>query len=135
MFCKQRFPLILGVGMILGLLVGCQMLARGPSDEEQIRALTNKFVQAGNNQDLDSFMSCFSEDFEGANDEDKKAIGDIFEYVFTMDAEFDATDIAVGLAEDGKSAEVGDVDILETPYALLLKKEGGTWLVSGYRQS
>jgi len=111
------------------------MLARGPSDEEQIRALTNKFVEAGNNQDLESLMSCFTEDFEGANGEDKKAIGEIFEYIFTMDAEFDATDIAVDLAEDGNSAEVGDLDILETPYALLLKKEGGTWLISGYRQS
>jgi hypothetical protein len=135
MIFKQRFPLILGVGMVLGLVVGCQMLARGPSDEEQIRAITNKFVEAGNNQDLESLMSCFTEDFEGANGEDKVAMGEILEYVFTMDAGFDATNIVVDLAEDGKSAEVGNVDIMETPYALLLKKEGGTWLVSGYRQS
>ena len=134
---RRGFPLILGVGLTLGLLVGCQMLARGPSDEEQIRALTNKFVEAGNNRDLESLMSCFSEDFEGANGEDKEAIGDIFEYIFTMDAEFDAntTGIIAVSAEDGRSAEVRDVDIMGTPYTLLLKKKGGTWLVSGYGQS
>jgi len=132
---KQRFPLILGVGMVLGLLAGCQMLARGPSDEEQIRALTNKFVQAGSNQDLESLMSCIAENFEGENGEDKEAIGEIFEYLFTINAQFDATDVVVNIAEDGKSAEVGEVDIMETPYALLLKKQGGTWLITGHRQS
>jgi ketosteroid isomerase-like protein len=121
--------------MILGLLVGCQTLARGPSDEEQIRALTNKFVGAGNTQDLESLMSCIAEDFEGDNGEDKEAMRDVFEYVLQMGAEFDAAGFVVDIAEDAKSAEVKDVKVMDTAYVILLTNEDETWLIRGYRPS
>jgi ketosteroid isomerase-like protein len=134
MFCRQKSPLVLGIGMVLGLLVGCQMLARGPSDGEQIRALTNKFVEAGNNQDLESLMSCLAEDFEGENGEDKEAIGGVFEYILATGAGLDAADFAVDIAEDANTAEVKNVIVMDTAYVLLIKKEEATWLIAGYRQ-
>jgi ketosteroid isomerase-like protein len=134
MFCRQKSPLVLGIGMVLGLLVGCQMLARGPSDGEQIRALTNKFVEAGNNQDLESLMSCLAEDFEGENGEDKEAIGGVFECILATGAGLDAADFAVDIAEDANTAEVKNVLVMDTAYVLLIKKEEATWLIAGYRQ-
>lgn len=135
MLCRLRVPLILGVGVVLGLLVGCQTLQPGPSDEEQIRALIDNLVEAGNKRDLETTMWCFDDHFEGEMGENKEELSDLFESVFAMEAEFAATEFVVDIAEDGNSAEVKAVNLLQTPYVLALGKTGGTWLITGYRRS
>ena len=135
MMCRQRVPLTLMVGLILGLIAGCQIFGRGPTDEEQIYALVERFVKAGNEGDLETIMSCFADDYEAETGDDKEAIRGLFEYIFSIGAEFQARQIVVYVAEDRKSAEVKNVHVLDTPYVLDLKKRRGTWLITGSRRS
>ena len=131
MLHRKGFSHLLGLAFIVGLLVGCQMMARGPSDEEQIRGIVNKFVNAGNKGDLDTLMSVFADDFMRDDGVDKEDLHAMFEEGIASGLEFGASDIKIKIAEDGKSAEVEGVEIDYTPYVANLEKRGGTWIIVG----
>ena len=135
MLHRPRFSVVLGLALVVGILAGCQMMARGPSDEEQIRALVNKFVDAGNNGDLDTAMSAFADDFMRDDGVDKEDVRFMFEDGIASGIEFGASDIEIDIAEDGKSAKVDGVEIDYTPYFATLEKRDGTWVIVGGGES
>jgi hypothetical protein len=117
--------------LVACLMVGCQMMAQGPSDEEQIMALINKFTEAGNKGDLDTLMTAFADDFAMETGEDKEAVRAVLEEGLAAGVEFDAADAKVTVAPDGKTAKVEGVTVDYTPYATSLKKINGQWLITG----
>jgi len=127
---RKGLPLVLGLALVVSLLVGCQMMARGPSDEEQIRTLINKFVDAGNKGDVEAVMAAFADDFAMETGEDKEAVRSVLEEGVAAGVEFDATDVTIKVAPDGESAEVEGVTVDYTPYVTTLKKRGGEWLIT-----
>jgi len=127
---RRLSPVVLGLALVAALLVGCQMLAGGPSDEEQIMTLINKFVEAGNKGDLDTLMTVFADDFTMDTGEDKEAVRAVLEEGLAAGVEFDATDAKVTVAPDGKTAKVEGVTVDYTPYETTLKKINGEWLIT-----
>jgi len=128
---RRVFPAVLSLALVAGLLVGCQMMAPGPSDEEQIMALINKFTEAGNKGDLDTVMTAFADDFMMETGEDKEAVRAVLEEGLAAGVEFDATDAEVTVGPDGKTAKVEGVTVDYTPYETTLKKINGQWLITG----
>jgi|GEM_PF-1747271 len=124
-------PLMLGLALVVGLLVGCQMLAPGPSDEEQIRSMIDTFVNAGNKGDVDAVMACFAEDFATEDGADKETIRFMLEDGIASGIEFGASDIEIDIAEDGTTAKVEGVEIDYTPYVATVAKRNGKWLIVG----
>ena len=132
---RAELPLVLGLALVVGLLAGCQMMARGPSNEEQIQSLIDTFVDAGNKGEIEAVMSCFAEDFETEDGADKETIRFMLEDGIASGIEFGASDMKINIAEDGKSAEVEGVEIDYTPYIATVEKRAGKWLiVSGEEQ-
>ncbi len=57
----------LGTGVVAVVLVcGCAAMGRGPSDEELVSALIEKWKAAVVAQDIDALIALFSENYEGA---------------------------------------------------------------------
>jgi hypothetical protein len=127
---RRELPLVLGLALVVGLLVGCQTMARGPSDEEQIRTLINKFVDAGNKGDVEAVMAAFADDFAMESGEDKEAVRAVLEEGVAAGVEFDAADVTIKVAPDGKTAQVEGVTVDYTPYTTTLKKRNGQWLIT-----
>jgi hypothetical protein len=128
---RRVFPAVVGIVLVAGLLAGCTMTAKGPSDEEQIMALINKFTEAGNKGDLETLMAAFADDFAMDTGEDKDAVRAVLEEGLAAGVEFDATDAKVTVAPDGNTAKVEGVTVDYTPYATNLKKMNGQWLITG----
>jgi len=130
-----RFSLVLTVAVVVGILAGCQMMVRGPSDEEQIEAVVNTFVNAGNAGDLETLMSVFADDFVRDDGVDKEDLRFVFDDAIASGIEFGASDLKIKIADDGKSAEVDGVEIDYTPYYATLEKRGGKWVIVGGGES
>jgi len=130
---KRGLSLALGLALVFGLLVGCQT-AQGPSDEEQIRGLVKIFVDAGNKGDVDAAMSIFSDDFMTEDGMDKEDMRFQLEDGAATGIEFEATDVKVKIAPDGKSAAVSGVMVDYTPYVATAVKRDGKWLVTGVEE-
>jgi len=131
MIRRTGWLLMVGLALVASLLVGCQMLAGGPSDEEQIRTMIDTFVNAGNKGDIDAVMACFAEDFATEDGADKETIRFMLEDGIASGIEFGATDIKIDIAEDGKTAKVEGVEIDYTPYVATVAKRNGKWLIVG----
>ncbi len=131
MFHRRLFPVVLVVALVAGLFVGCQTMARGPSDEDQIMALIRKFTDAGNKGDLNTLMTAFADNFAMDTGEDKQAVRAVLEEGLAAGVEFDATDAKVTVGPDGKTAKVEGVTVDYTPYVTELKKINGQWLITG----
>lgn len=128
---RRGRSVVVAVSVVVGLLVGCQMMARGPSDEEQIRSVIDKFINAGNDGKIDTMMSCFAEDFLRDDGVDKEEVRSLFEEGIASGIEFDASDVEINIAADGKSAKAEGVQIDYTPYFATLEKRAGKWLIVG----
>ncbi len=131
MVYRTRFSLVLTLALAAGILAGCQMMARGTSDEEQIRAVVTKFVTAGNKGDLDALMGVFADDFVRDDGVDKEDLRFVFDDAIASGIEFGASNLKIKVADDGKSAEVEGVEIDYTPYYATLQKRGGVWIITG----
>lgn len=131
---------VLGLALVAALVAGCAGVApgvapgvaQGPSDEEQIRALIGKFVQAGNKGEIEAVMSCFAENFMTDSGDDKASIRDQLEGAGGV--EFSAENLKITIAKDGKTAEVDAVEIDNTPYIAGLTKRDGKWLITSGRE-
>ena len=115
--------------MAVGLLAGCQMMAKGPSDEELIRTMISKFVEAGNKGNAEAVMAFFADDFAMDTGEDKEAVRAVLEEGIISGVEFDASDMKVTVAADGKTAKAEGVTVDYTPYVASLVKRAGEWLI------
>ncbi len=128
---RSHVSLVLGLALVAGLLVGCQTVARGPGDEQQIRSMIDKFVNAGNKGDVETVMACFADDFATEDGADKETIRFMLEDGIASGIEFGARDIQIDIAEDGKTAKVKGVEIDYTPYVATVAKRNGKWLIVG----
>jgi len=135
MVCRNTFSAVMVATLVVGLLAGCQTMPSGPSDEEQIRQLTQDFVKAGNEGKIDAAMAVFAEDFEMETGEDKEAMHYLLEDAIASGVEFDATDIEVEMAPDGKTAEVEGVSVDYVPYVATVAKRDGKWLIIKVEES
>ena len=128
MMYGKGLTLVLGLTVVAALLAGCAGMAQGPSDDEQIRALIDKFVQAGNKGQIDTVMSCFADDFMTDGGDDKASVRGQLEGA--GGAEFSAKTLKITIAKDGKTAEVDAVEIDYTPYIAGLTKRSGKWMIT-----
>ena len=133
MVYRRGLPLVVGLALTVGLLAGCQM-AQGPSDEEQIRRLVEVFVDAGNKGDVDTAVSILADDFMTEDGMDKEDMRLQLEDGIATGIEFEATDVKVKVAPDGKNATVSGVMVDYTPYIATLVKRGGKWVVTGVEE-
>jgi len=131
MVYRRRFSLVLTAALVVGILAGCQTMARGPSDEEQIQAVVTTFVTAGNKGDLETMMSVFADDFVRDDGVDKEDLRFMFDDAIASGIEFGASNLKIKVADDGKSAEAEGVEIDYTPYYATLEKRGGKWVITG----
>ena len=129
----RGLSLAVGLALVVGLLAGCQT-AQGPSDEAQIRGLVKMFVDAGNKGDVDAAASILADDFMTEDGMDKEDMRFQLEDGIATGIEFEATDVKVTIAPDGKSAKVSGVSVDYTPYAATVVKRGGKWLVTGVEE-
>ena len=128
----------LGVGVLTIVLIGgCQLISRGPSNEELINAALADWKAAMIAHDLDKFMAVYSENFVSMSGDSKASwrefMADVFDGGYLHDVEVNIED-ATRTIEDGK-AEVRPIE-LSTPMQsitveLTLQKETGAWLVVG----
>ena len=129
MVYRKGLPLVLGLALIVGLLAGCQT-AQGPGDEAQVRSLMEQFVAAGNKGDVDAVMANFADDFD-MDGIDKEGVQFMMEDAAASGVEFDASEVEIKVAPDGKTATANGVMVDYTPYATKLEKRDGKWLVVG----
>jgi len=130
---RRGLPLVLGVALAIGLLAGCQM-AQGPSDEEQIRDLVKVFVDAGNKGDVEAAVSILADDFMTEDGMDKEDMTFQLEDAIATGIEFEAAEVEVKVAPDGKSGTVSGVMVDYTPYVATVVKRNGKWFVTGVEE-
>jgi hypothetical protein len=130
-----RFSVILTLVLVVGILAGCQPVARGPGDEEQIRAVVTTFVTAGNKGDLETMMSVFADDFVRDDGVDKEDLHAMFDEGIASGIEFGTSNLKIKVADDGKSAEAEGVEIDYIPYYATLEKRSGAWVIVGGGES
>ncbi len=135
MVCRNTFSAVVAAALVVGLLAGCQKLPSGPSDEEQILKLAQDFVNAGNEGKIDAAMAVFADDFEMETGEDKVAMRHLIEDAIASGIEFEASDLKVKMAGDGKTAKVEGVSVDYTPYVATVAKRGGKWLIIRVEES
>lgn len=126
---------VMAATLVVGLLVGCQTISSGPSDEEQIRQLTQDFVKAGNEGKIDAAMAVFADDFEMETGEDKEAMRLLLDDAVASGIEFEASDLKVKMGQDGKTAQVEGVSVDYTPYVATVAKRDGKWLIIKVEES
>ena len=130
---SRGLSVVSGLALVVALLAGCQM-AQGPSDEAQIRDLVKIFVDAGNKGDVDAAVSILADDFMTEDGMDKEDMTFQLEDGIATGIEFEATELEVKVAPDGKSGTVSGVMVDYTPYVATVVKRNGKWLVTGVEQ-
>ena len=130
---SRGLSVVSGLALVVALLAGCQM-AQGPSDEAQIRDLVKIFVDAGNKGDVDAAVSILADDFMTEDGMDKEDMTFQLEDGIATGIEFEATEVEVKVAPDGKSGTVSGVMVDYTPYVATVVKRNGKWLVTGVEQ-
>ena len=129
MIHRRGLTLVLGLALMVALLAGCQT-AKGPSDEAQIRNLVKVFVDAGNKGDVDTAVSILADDFMTEDGMDKEDMTFQLEDAVATGIEFEASEVEVKVAPDGKSGTVSGVMVDYTPYVATVVKRNGKWLVT-----
>lgn len=130
---SRGLSVVSGLALVVALLAGCQM-AQGPSDEAQIRDLVKIFVDAGNKGDVDAAVSILADDFMTEDGMDKEDMTFQLEDGIATGIEFEATEVEVKVAPDGKTGTVSGVMVDYTPYVATVVKRNGKWLVTGVEQ-
>jgi ketosteroid isomerase-like protein len=119
--------------LFCSLICGCQT---GPTDEELINTTMNTWKQAVIDQDVDTFMAVYSEDFSGSNGEDKEQVREFMSEAFDQ-GYLDNVDINLEIAQltiTDDTAQFSPVDIAadigEVTVDFTLKKEDkNTWRI------
>jgi (p)ppGpp synthase/HD superfamily hydrolase len=114
-----RFSVILTLVLVVGILAGCQPVARG----------------AGNKGDLETMMSVFADDFVRDDGVDKEDLHAMFDEGIASGIEFGTSNLKIKVADDGKSAEAEGVEIDYIPYYATLEKRSGAWVIVGGGES
>ena len=134
---RKSVLLKVGAGVVVMVLVcGCAAFGKGPSDEELIEGMLDKWKAAGEAQDLDAQMALISEDFEGeqgGKDDLKEFLLEAKDMGYLDDMEVIVDDVELKI--DGTTATAYPL-IIETgmgsaTIGLELKKEAGGWMVTG----
>ncbi|MCP4645465.1 MAG: nuclear transport factor 2 family protein, partial [bacterium] len=118
------------------LAVGCAMGGSGPSDEELVQDLVNRYLAAMKAADLDAAFELYFDDYEGTfgDKEDAKTFLENAKGQGYLDSvEFDVSELAITI--DGASAHVAGIvsmtDMATADVELELAKRGGAWGITG----
>jgi len=122
--------------VVMALVCGCAAFGKGPSDEELIEGMLDKWKAAGEAQDIDAQMALFSEDFEGeqgGKDDLKEFMLEAKDMGYLDDMEVIVDDVELKI--EGTTATAYPL-IIETgmgsaTIGLELTKEAGGWMVTG----
>lgn len=122
--------------LALAVGLGCATAAKGPSDQEQIQSVLNKWGQSLVAKDVNALMALYSENFQaqGRGKADmKEFIEDAIDEGYLEDAKVDTS--AVQIAIEGDTATATPIT-LEGPAGSMslrldLSKENGQWLIVG----
>jgi ketosteroid isomerase-like protein len=138
----KRFNLVnCGVVIVaLALVMGCQSAPKGPSDEELIGTVISSWKDALLAKDFDALAALYSENFVGAQGEDKAGMRQFLEQAGSMgylDGMTIDTETAETVIEEDK-ATVGPITISGAMGSMgmthkLAKEEDG-WLIVGGEQ-
>ncbi len=136
---KKSFRLAVGMAMLAAVtLCGCKSMC-GASDEDQIRAVVDKWVATIPEQDVDALMVLYSEDFEHWEYGDKEGFAEFIEEAISMgymdDAETDVEDMEIQIDEENDTATVYPIDLTAAfgmaTIQLILEEEDGEWKITG----
>jgi len=134
---RKSILMKLGVGVVVAMVVcGCAVFGKGPSDEEQIRAVLEKWQAATVAQDIEAQTALLSENFQGSegNKADTKAF---MQQVKDMGYLEDAEVLLEGaeLKIEGDTATVYPIEIVTAmgmaTVELELTKEDTGWIIAG----
>lgn len=121
--------------LALVLVCGCQIVGKGPSDEELIRNTLSDWAAAIKAQDIDKVMATYSEEFESSETPDKETHRDLIAgyidagYMDESEMDLESAEVTI---EDGKASVtgVGFTTVMgDFGLDFALQKEGGAWLI------
>lgn len=134
---KRLFVLTSVVALAAAAIAGCAGAAKGPSDEELIKSTLSKWSDGIKSKNLDTILSCYSENFRDGDGRGKaevrRFIADVIEagYFEGADVLFDQSATNV----DGNTATVTPItlksDMGAVGIRLELGKEKDGWLITG----
>jgi len=133
---KKQIAAISLLALLVFAVAGC-VTAKGPSDEELVKAATNTFIQGLVTKNPDAALTVVSPHFYHADAGDKAGmrnfIADAIDSGYLDDAEADVSAAEYTLEED--KAKVYPV-VLNTAagsatLGIELTKKDGTWLITG----
>jgi len=134
---RKSTLLKLGAGLVATVLVcGCAAFGKGPSDEELIGRMLEKWKASGEAQDIDGQMALLSENFEGeqgGRDELKEFMLEAKDMGYLDDMKVILEEVEVKI--EGTTATAYPLTIEtamgEATIGLELTKEAGGWMITG----
>lgn len=137
---KRTLSLALAAVVTLATAAGCAGLG-GQSDEEQIMARIDTFSTSLVEQDMDGIMSLLHDDFyhpeAGGKDQVRLLLEMAMAQGYLDGGEVRTDDMEIRIAEDGRTATAGPIDLSGPPGAIAViiemeKGDDGVWyLTSG----
>lgn len=135
---KKALAIGLMVMLMVGLTSGCAIFKKGPSDEEQIKALLEQFKAAAIAKDVNKVMTLVSDKFEHPEGGNKEEVKGLLEQGVDMGyadkAEVDLSVAKIEVKKDG-TAVAGPIPVSsvagEASATLVFSKEQAGWLVTG----
>ncbi len=128
---------MLAVGLVAGLVCGCQTAAKGPSDQELINKVVADWKAAATAKDLDKVMALYSEAFSHFEYGDKAGmksfIKDAIDMGYMENAEINTANTKVTIEKDKANAYPIEMKAAfgSATIKLDLKKEASGWKITG----
>jgi hypothetical protein len=124
--------------LVVGLASGCAIFKKGPSDEEQIKALLDQFKAAAVAKDVTKVMTLVSDNFQhpegGSKEEVKGLLEQGIDMGYADKAEVDLSVAKIEVKKDG-TASAGPIPVSsvagEATATLNFTKEKAGWFVTG----
>lgn len=128
---------LFAVGLVAGLVCGCQTAAKGPSDQELINKVVADWKAAATAKDLDKVMVLYSEAFKHFEYGDKAGmksfIKDAIDMGYMENAEVNTANMKVTIDKDKANAYPIELKAAfgSATIKMDLKKEAAGWKIIG----
>lgn len=126
------------VALMAGVLAaGCQTAAKGPSDEELVKAVVEKWKAAVPAKNIDGVMALYSENFESAEYGDKAGLSsflrDAVDQGYMDNGKATSAEMKITFEDGGAKVYPLNVSGVfgSATIELLLMKEKGNWMITG----